>query len=110
MGILNLKRSKNQKVMTITKEQKQEITKISKQFAKGFSGTIGSINGSGWLIADPLSGYLNACGFENKLDQLPASDKHPQILILTFLDGSQFIPAGGDLKAINSKAKNWMWL
>jgi hypothetical protein len=85
---------------------KEEITRISKEFASAF----GPINGSGWLIVDPLSGYLNHIGHENKLDQLPATDKHPQVLIMTFKDGSQLIPAGGDLKKIHSEAENWMWI
>lgn len=91
-------------------DQKKEIKKISKQFAAGFKDTLGSINGTGWLIVDPLSAYLNAMGFENKVKQLPATDDRPQILILIFPDGSQFIPAGGDLKPVYEKAKNWMWL
>lgn len=90
----------------MTIEQKQEIEKISQEFAKG----IGPINDSGWMIVDPLSGYLNYIGYENKLDQLPATDKHPQVLIMTFKDGSQFIPAGGDLSKMHPDAKNWMWL
>lgn len=94
----------------MTIEKQQEITKISKQFAEGFKSLFGGINGTGWLIVDPLSGYLNSIGFENKLHQLPESDKHPQILVMTFDDGSQFIPAGGDLKAVHKDAKNWMWL
>lgn len=97
-------------VPKMTKEQKQEISKISKQFASGFKGMFDTINGTGWLIADPLSGYLSACGYKNKLGQLPANDLHPQVLVLTFSDGSKFIPAGGDLKAIDKRAKNWMWI
>jgi len=31
-------------------------------------------------------------------------------LILEFLDGSNFIPAGGDLKPVDIKSKNWMWI
>ena len=94
----------------MTDEQKKEISKISQQFARGFKEMFGSINGSGWLIVDPLSGYLNACDFENTLHQLPESDKFVQVLIMTFKDGSQFIPAGGDLKRIHKYFKNWMWL
>lgn len=60
--------------MKMTEKQKSEITEISKKFAEPFKDTIGDINGSGWLIVDPLSGYLNAAGFENKLQQLPAKD------------------------------------
>lgn len=94
----------------MTRGQKREITKISKQFAAGFKEMIPSINGSGWLIVDPLGGYLSAIGYENTLGELPATDQYPQILIITFKDGSQFIPAGADLKPINEKAKNWMWI
>jgi len=94
----------------MTKEQKSEITKISKEFASGFKEMFGTINNSGWLIVDPLSAYLNASGFKNKLDQMPENEKHPMVLIMTFEDGSQFIPAGGDLKPLQNKFKNWMWL
>lgn len=94
----------------MTDELKKEITELSKKFASGFEETIPSINGSGWLIADPLSGYLNFCGYENTLQELPPTDKTPQILIMTFKDGSKFIPAGEDLKAISPLAENWMWL
>jgi hypothetical protein len=94
----------------MTVEEKKEITKISQQFARGFKDMFGTIDGIGWLIVDPLSGYLNSIGFENKLDQLPECKDHPQVLIMTFKDGSQFIPAGKDLQPINKKAKNWMWL
>jgi hypothetical protein len=94
----------------MTQEIKDEITNISKEFASGFKDTIGEISGSGWLIVDPLSGYLNACGYENKLGEIPANNKHPQILIMTFTDGSKFIPAGGDLRPIHPEAKDWMWL
>lgn len=94
----------------MTTEQKKEITKISKQFASGFKPTFNSINQAGWLIVDPLSGYLNALGYENSLEQLPANDKHPQVLIMSFKDGAKFIPSGRDLKAIYPDAKNWLWL
>ena len=91
-------------------EQKKEITKISQQFANGFKDTFKSINNTGWLIVDPLSAYLNSIGFENKLYQIPACEKHPMVLVMTFKDGSKFIPAGSDLKAIDPKAKNWLWI
>lgn len=94
----------------MTQATKDQITKISKEFSAPFYDMTGGINGSGWLIADPLSGYLNFCGFENKLNQIPASEDHPQILILTFKDGTQFIPAGGDLIKISPIADNWMWV
>lgn len=89
-------------------EEKVEISRISKEFASGFKPEINEISGSGWLIVDPLSGYLNASGFENELKELPETDKRPQVLVMTFKDGSQFIPAGSDLKL--DGAKDWMWL
>lgn len=92
----------------MTEAEKKEITKISKEFFSGFSDTIPEIEGSGWLIVDPLSGYLNFCGFENTLQQIPASENNPLVLIICFKDGSKFIPAGKDVPAID--AKNWMWL
>lgn len=92
----------------MTTEQKEKITTISKQFASGFKPEIPEIAGSGWLIVDPLSGFLNAMGHENKLKQLPANEKHPLILVMTFEDGSQFIPAGSDMK--QKEVTDWMWL
>lgn len=94
----------------MTEEQKKEITRIAIGFTKGFKGTFDKINGTGWLIVDPLSGYLNALGFKNTLWQLPETDKHPQVLIMQFEDGSQFIPSGGDLKPVHKDAHNWIWL
>lgn len=90
----------------MTKEQKTQIVKISKSFAKG----IGEINGSCWLVVDPLSAYLNAFDFQNEIKQIPQTSEHPQVLIMIFKDGSTLVPAGADLKPINDKAKNWMWL
>lgn len=49
----------------MTSEEKREIVKISKSFASGFKDVIGPINGSGWLIVDPLSGWLNFLGYEH---------------------------------------------
>lgn len=92
----------------MTEEKKKEITQIAKEFAEAFKDDIGGIAGSGWLIVDPLSGYLNFCGYTNVLKQLPANDKHPQILIMTFEDGTQFVPAGSDIP--QPGAKDWMWL
>jgi len=89
-------------------EQKIEIEKISKEFALGFKPDIEEIKGSGWLIVDPLSGYLNACGFENTLKEMPENDEHPQILVMTFKDGTQFIPAGSDLNL--KGATDWLWI
>ena len=91
----------------MTEKQENEIVKISKEFTAGIGIPI---EGSGWFVADPLSGFLNSIGYENKLGQLPASEMHPQILILTFSDGSQLIPAGSDLKNIHKDAENWMWI
>ncbi len=91
--------------------EKKKITKIAKQFASGFKPDIPSINRSGWLIVDPLSGYLSAVeGIENKLQELPATEKHPQVLVMIFKDGTRFVPAGGDLKPLGESAHNWMWV
>ncbi len=92
----------------MTEKQKEEITEIAKQFVSGF-GDI-ELNGSGWLIVDPLSAYLGALGYENKLEQMRASNQHPQVLIMTFKDGSKFIPAGGDLTKLHKGFKNYHWL
>jgi hypothetical protein len=94
----------------MTPEEKKVIEKISKQFAKGFKKDIGGIGGSSWLIVDPLSGYLNFVGHENELKQMPECEKHPLVLIMIFKDGTQFIPAGGDLKTLSSQFYNWMWI
>lgn len=94
----------------MTQVQKDEITRISKEFASGFQDIIGGINGSQWLIVDPLSGYLNSLGYANILHHIPENELHPQVLIMSFDDGSKFIPAGGDLKNISKEAHNWMWL
>lgn len=90
--------------------KKKEITKISKQFASAFKDTFGLNGGTGWLIVDPLSGYLNSIGYENKLDQIPSCEKHPQVLVITFNDGAKLIPSGKDLKPLHTKFKNWIWL
>jgi len=94
----------------MTQKQKREITKISKEFALGFKDSFGSINGTGWLIVDPLSAYLNSLGFKNKIEQVKENENHPMVLILAFNDGSRFIPAGRDLSPLNKNFKNWMWL
>lgn len=94
--------------MSMTEEQKQEIEKISKDFARGFKPNIPHIAGSGWMIVDPLAGYLNFSGYENALKQLPETPEHPQILIIEFKDGTKFIPAGSDLNM--PSATDWMWL
>jgi len=92
----------------MTETERQKITEISQEFASGFKNTVGEIKGSGWLIADPLSAYLNAIGYKNEVVQIPANEQHPQILILKFPDGLQFIPAGSDLPFKN--ATDWFWL
>lgn len=48
----------------MTNKHKEEIEQISREFTKGLGM---EIKGSGWMVVDPLSGYLNACGFKNKL-------------------------------------------
>jgi hypothetical protein len=93
----------------MTQAQKDEITKISQGFAKGFEPDI-PLNGSGWLIVDPLSSYLNFLKFENEVSQLPTNEDHGLILIIEFKDGSRFIPCGAEMKFIDEKAHNWMWI
>lgn len=90
----------------MTPKEKQEIELICKEFTKGLD--MGEISGSGWVIVDPLSAYLNACKIENTLQQLPANDKHPLILIMTFKDGTQLIPAGSDTGI--EGAADWQWI
>lgn len=92
----------------MTQVQKSEIEKISKEFASQFKDTIGEISSSGWMIVDPLSGYLNFCGFVNVLHQLPATENSPMVLIMTFEDGTQFIPAGSDIQ--HKDATDWLWI
>lgn len=92
----------------MTQERREEITKISKEFASGFKSTIGEISGSGFLIVDPLSSYLNSVGILNTLSQLPEKEDRPLILFMEFSDGSKFIPAGSDLPI--EGAYDWMWI
>lgn len=94
----------------MTQKIKDEITKISQEFAQPFYEMTGGINGSGWIIVDPLSGYLNFTGYKHELKQIPATENHPQVLIMIFPDGSQFIPAGGDFKSEFKNAENWQWI
>ena len=89
----------------MNKIKKDEIEKISKEFAKGLGI---EIKGSGWMVVDPLSGYLNMCGFKNTLQEIPAKDNQPQILIMTFEDGTQFVPAGSDFPF--DGVTDWLWL
>lgn len=91
----------------MTNKQKKEITKISQQFTKGLGFPI---NGSGWVVVDPLSAYLSAIGHENTLSQLMPTDKNPLVLVMEFPSGEKFIPAGEDLKRLHPDAKNWMWI
>ena len=109
-----LENCKQLKAKDMTQKDKNEITRISKEFAQpileGFG--LSSINGSGWVVVDPLSAYLNACGWKNELKQIPASDKNPLILIMAFKAGGIFIPAGGDM-APNDEGlafHNWQWI
>lgn len=94
--------------MKYSEKTKKKITEISKEFASGFKENIESINGSGWLIVDPLSAFLSFSGYKNKLSQYTTTDDH--VLIIDFESGDRFIPAGGDLKHMNENFKNWMWL
>ena len=92
----------------MTSKQKLEIENISKSFAMQFEDTVGEISESGWLIVDPLSGYLNFCGFDNELHEIPKRGKQQQILIMTFKDGTRFIPAGSKLPI--EGATDWLWI
>lgn len=94
----------------MTEELKNEITRISKEFAKGLEGTFDTINEGAWLIVEPLSAYLNALGYHNRLDQIPAKEDRPIILILTFKDGIRFVPTGKDLEKDFTGATNYLWL
>lgn len=94
----------------MTDKDKAEITRIAKEFSEPFYEMTGGINGSGWIIVDPLSAYLNFCGYQNKLFQMPESVYHPLVLIIMFKDGTQFIPAAGDLKLLAKDFENWQWI
>lgn len=93
----------------MTDKEKEAIVDLGKKFADGFKPDM-ELNGSEWMIVDPFSAYLNSLGFKNTLHQIPRSEKHPQVLILTFVDGTQLIPAGEDFKAIHQDAENWYWI
>jgi len=89
-------------------KRKKQILDLCKRFTKGMKIPI---NGSGLLIVDPLSGYLNTIGFKNTLMQIPGTENRHMVLIITFEDGTQLIPAGLDLKTKEyPEFKNWMWL
>lgn len=92
----------------MTDQDKKEIERISKEFAEGFKPEIPEIAGSGFLIVDPLSAYLSVCGYENSLNQIPAKGVNPLVLVMTFKDGTRFIPAGSDLPV--KGVKDWTWL
>ena len=83
---------------------KKEILEISKEFAKGLNITI---KNSTWLICDPLSGYLNACGFKNKLQSYDENEEHCQVLLLDF-GFDILIPAGSDLN--KKEITDWFWV
>jgi len=89
----------------MTEERRLEIETACRDFASGFDWPIA---GSGWLIVDPMSGFLNASGIKNTLQQIRQTDNNPQVLIMTFEDGSILIPAGSDLK--KEGLKDWMWI
>lgn len=91
--------------LRMTPYLKDEITRISKEFASAFEL---AIEDSGWMIVDPLSGYLNFLGYENKLSQIPAAEGQRQVLIMTFTTGEVFVPGGAAINAAH--AKNWLWI
>ena len=82
---------------------KNEILEISKEFAKGLDIPL---KNSTWLICDPLSAYLNACGFKNKLQSYDANEEHCQVLILDF-GFDILVPAGSDLN--KKEITDWFW-
>ena len=83
---------------------KKEILEISKEFTKGLDIPL---KNSTWLICDPLSGYLNACGFKNKLQSYDENEEHCQVLILDF-GFDILIPAGSDLN--KKEITDWCWV
>ena len=91
--------------------EKNEITKIAKEFLAGMTGTtFNSINETGWLLVDPLSSYFHSIGIDHTIVEIPAKNDRPTVLILVFMNGDYFIPTGGDLVSILPDAKNFMWL
>lgn len=91
-------------------ETRKEITKISKEFADAMlEGE--SIDGTSWLVVDPLSGFLNAAGYKNELHSIPnPKDKNEVVLVMTFECGDQFIPTGKDLESKFPGIDNYFWL
>ena len=59
------------------------------------------------MICDPLSAYLNALGFENKLKSYDANKEHCQVLLLDF-SFDILIPAGSDLN--KKEITDWFWV
>ena len=97
-------------MVKLTDTQRIEIINISKEFSKGILGE-DPIDGTGWLVSDPLSGYLNFCGYKNRIKQIPEKDNQPQVLILEFEDGSIFVPAGKDLSNfLERDVENFTWI
>lgn len=92
----------------MTKEEKIRITEISKGFFEGFKPEITEIAGTGWIVVDPLSGFLNSMGFKHELKQLIPKDGRPLILVMVFEDEIFFVPAGSDLGL--SGCGDWLWL
>lgn len=90
--------------------QQAEITKIAQEFAGGFEKTIGGISGSGTRIVDPLMSYLDFLGHAHTPAQVPGQEGHPPVLVLVFADGTQFVPAGGDLRFLHPACSDWMWI
>lgn len=90
----------------MTDERKQKIEKICKDFASGFDIPIA---GSGWAIVDPMSAFLIAVGYPNELNRL--GEGKPVVLMMTFEDGTKFIPAGSDVDVPNvGKLVDWIWI
>lgn len=96
----------------MTAELRTEITRISKEFFYGSlpEKTFGRIDGTGILVVDPLSGYLNMLGYRHEISQIPPMGNRPIVLILAFPGGWQFIPAGKDLSFYVPNYDNWMWV
>ena len=83
---------------------KKQILEISKKFVKGLNIPL---KNSTWLICDPLSGFLNACGFKNELQSYDGNEEHCQVLLLDF-GFDILIPSGSDLN--KKEIKNWFWV
>jgi hypothetical protein len=90
-------------------EQKNEITKISKGFADGMLEGA-PIDGTSWMVVDPLAGYLSCLGYENTLSQIPHPVDGTPVLIIEFKDGAKFMPTGKDLQTLHQDFDNYQWL